>query len=166
MTAQRQLFRPALLFAACWLAALPAWSAPLSFRSGDAEIAMEETPYREAKACASEQCRAMRYAILGTVRPHTVLSSLTVRRHGHVYKLPTEGMVDPQLGGGTAPSLRMALGCDEVDNCTVRGVFGDGGATYAAEWIIHKGRATRTVFSNAMDLGQFIGEHLQAPVYR
>jgi hypothetical protein len=108
----------------------------------------------------------MRYALLGTARPHTVLSSLTVRRNGRLVKLPTEGMVDPQLGGGTALSSRMALACDEADNCTVRGVFGDGGATYAAEWIIQNGRATRTVFSNAMDLNRFIGEHLQAPVYR
>jgi hypothetical protein len=59
-----------------------------------------------------------------------------------------------------------ALACDEADNCTVRGVIGDGGATYAAEWIIQNGRATRTVFSTSMDLNSFIGEHLQAPAYR
>jgi hypothetical protein len=152
------------LLAACWLAALPAWSAPLSFRSGDGEIAMQELPYRAAKACTSQQCQAMHYAILGTERPHTVLSSLTVRRHGRVYQLPTDGMVDPQLGWKT--SSRLALACDEADNCTVRGVFGDGGATYAAEWIIQNGRATRTVFSTSMDLNSFIGEHLQAPTYR
>jgi hypothetical protein len=163
MTRTRQLLRPALLLAACWLSALPAWAAPVSFRSGDGEIAMEELPYREAQACKSVQCQAMRYAILGTQRPHTVLS-LTVRRHGRVYKLPTDGMVDPQLGWKT--SSRLALACDEADNCTVRGVFGDGGATYAAEWIIQNGRATRTVFSTSMDLNGFIGEHLQAPTYR
>jgi hypothetical protein len=160
--------KPAVLrsvLAACWLLALPAWSAPLSVRSGDGEITMEEIPYRAANACASAQCQAMRHAILGAERPHTVLASLTVKRHGHVYALQTEGMVDPQLNAG-GTSVRMALACDAADNCTVRGVFGDGGGSYAAEWIIQNGRATRTVFSNAMDLERFIGEHLQAPVYR
>ena len=147
--------------------ALPAASAaPLVFRSGDAEISVEEAPYRPANACASEQCQAMRYAILGSAQPATILASLTVRRRGQVYVLPTEGMPNPLFGNAKAASARLALVCDEADNCTVRGVFGDAGASYAAEWIIQNGRATRTVFSNAMDLNRFIGEHLHAPVYR
>lgn len=165
MRYQRQLLRWAL--AACWLAVLPAASAaPVTFHSEDAEITMVESPYRPASACTSAQCRAMRYAILGTQQPATVLASLTVKRHGHVVVLQTDGMVDPLLGNPRAASTRLALACDEVDNCTVRGVFGDGGGTYAAEWIIQNGRATRTVFSNAMDLNGFIEAHLQAPVYR
>jgi hypothetical protein len=155
----------AWIAAPLYIAALP-WvmAAPLSFHSSGAEITMEIVPYQNAP-CASAQCRANVRAVLGLHRAKSVVASLTVKRRGHVYSLPVEGMADPQIGSANEAAERLRLSCDTVDKCTLRGVFGDAGGVYVCEWLIHDGTVIRTVFSPSQDLFNFMREHLSAPVY-
>jgi hypothetical protein len=148
-----------------YIAALP-WTmaAPLSFHNGGAEITMEVVPYQGAQ-CATAQCRANAFAILGHHRATSVVASLTVKRNGHVYHLPTDGMVDPQIGSVSEAAERIKLSCDTVDNCTLRGVFGDAGGVYVCEWLIIDNTVVRTVFSPSQDLFNFVRTHLSAPAY-
>lgn len=149
-----------------FMAAFPwAIAAPLSFHSGGAEITMEIRPYQGTQ-CATTQCSANVRAILGHRRPTSVVASLTIKRNGHVYRLPTEGMVDPLIDSVSEAGERIRLSCDTVDNCTLRGVFGDAGGVYVCEWIIRDDTVIRTVFSPSQDLFNFVREHLSAPVYQ
>jgi len=157
--------KPILMALGCWIAALPAvQAAPITFLSQDGEIALHIVPYR-GSMCASAQCRTMLYALLGTQRPVDAVASLSVTRKGKTVRLPVEGMVDPQLANAGEAAQRIRLSCDTVDQCTVRGVFGDGGAVYVGEWIVRNGMAVRTVFSPSQDLSGFVRENLAAPVY-
>lgn len=152
---------------ALWLyiAALPwAMAAPLSFHNGGAEITMEVVPYQGAQ-CATAQCRANVRAILGHRRPTSVVAFLIVKRNGHVYRLPTEGMVDPLIDSVSEAEEHIRLSCDTTDNCTLRGVFGDAGGVYVCEWLIRDNTVIRTVLSPSQDLFNFVREHLSAPVY-
>jgi hypothetical protein len=158
-------FSCTLVVLAGGLAAVGAFAAPIHFDTKGGAVTLEERPYTVADRCRSDACAAVRDAILGTQAPKTVLSRLEVTVQGKSYRLDTSGMVDPLIGPREQAGQAIRLACDETGACTVRGVFGDGGAAYACEWVIRGGKSARTVFTPSNDIGHFLRENLVAPTY-
>jgi hypothetical protein len=112
-------------------------------------------------------CLADANAAVGSIpgtRPKTFLKALTIRYKGRAFQLDTGGMFNPLL---PPEGLRARFGgfCYDEFNCTFRGVFGDAGGSYAAEWRIIDGKMWRSALSDSADLFDFFKSNLKAPQY-
>ncbi|WP_150119017.1 hypothetical protein [Massilia sp. NR 4-1] len=99
-----------------------------------------------------------------TGMPQTQLLRLVVQVGEKKYDLDTTGMFDPQI---TENGFVTQFGgfCYDPNNCAFRGVFGEAGGLYAAQWVIRNGKTWRTVLTDDMDTAQFFRANLTPPQY-
>ncbi|UMR29256.1 hypothetical protein MJ904_19510 [Massilia sp. MB5] len=96
--------------------------------------------------------------------PQTQLLRLAVQIGKKKYDLDTTGMFDPRIAeNGFA--AQFGGFCYDPNNCAFRGVFGEAGGLYAAQWVIRNGKAWRTVLTDDMDTAQFFRANLTPPQY-
>ena len=97
--------------------------------------------------------------------PKTYVSSITVSVSGHEYSLDVSQMYDA-WGRRTLESNGMRYfggSCADALNCTLRGLFSDAAATYAAEWQIAGGVPVRTVLTDSGDVVAAFRQHIDPP---
>lgn len=101
--------------------------------------------------------------------PRTYVERIAVSFGGSTYVLDTSDMYD---AWGSRPlehpgnNVRYLGGrCTDSKNCQIRGLFSDGGASFVAEWRVVKGRATRTVLTDSVDVVDLFMEHIDPPTF-
>jgi hypothetical protein len=74
-------------------------------------------------------------------------------------------MIDPLLQGRNATHKYFEGFCYDELNCSFRGVFGDGGGSYAAEWRVVDGKPVRSILSDSEDIIQFFLLNMKPPKF-
>lgn len=98
--------------------------------------------------------------------PKTYVKAITVTFQGHSYSLDSSDMFDawenrPLEVKGV---IRYFGGkCSDAKDCTFRGIFSDGAATFVAEWRIVDGMPTRDVLTDSSDIIDLFMHHIDPP---
>jgi hypothetical protein len=97
--------------------------------------------------------------------PKTYLASIVVEAFGQSYSLPVDNMFDPvtpnrvMLADGKGQRV-FGAHCYEAGWCTFRGVFGEGGNVYSAQWEMFEGRIRRTILTGDKEISDWMRQHL------
>ncbi|NVE01347.1 hypothetical protein [Massilia sp. BJB1822] len=121
----------------------------------------------QIKGCAekSQNCEIDGTVVVAPMGiPQTQLLRLAVQIGEKKYDLDTTGMFDPQIAENGFVKQFGGF-CYDLNNCAFRGVFGEAGGLYAAQWVIRNGKTWRTVLTDDMDTAQFFRANLTPPQY-
>lgn len=105
---------------------------------------------------------------VGSGLPKTYVKAISVSFNGRKYFLDASDMYDAWGGRPLqyTSKIRYFGGkCVDDKNCSFRGLFGDASGSFAAEWAIVDGLASRTVLSSSGDLTDFFMKHIDPPDY-
>jgi len=119
-------------------------------------------------AAVGKSCLIGRQLVFGSANqiPKTYVTSIVASFGGREYKLDVSEMYD---AWGNRPLEVQGSGryfggsCEDAMNCTLRGLFSTGAATYAAEWQIVDGVSTRTVLTDSSDVVTAFQQHIDPP---
>jgi len=97
--------------------------------------------------------------------PKTYVQGITVSFMGRSYQLDVTDMYDAWGERSSKRGERRWFGgqCYKSSFCVFRGVFGDGGDTYVAEWSVYRGVVSRTVITDADDVVNVFMENIERP---
>jgi hypothetical protein len=99
--------------------------------------------------------------------PRRFIEKLEVSYEGRTYALDASDMYD--AWGDRKPSVNgvryFGGACADADNCEFRGVFSDGAASFAAEWRVVGGRASRTVLTDSGDVVDLFLRNIDPPTF-
>jgi hypothetical protein len=97
--------------------------------------------------------------------PRSFLKSIDVSFKGKTHSLDTSGMYN--AWGSRKPAMSgiryFGGACSDAGNCEFRGVFGDGAASFAAEWKIVSGRPVRTLLTDSSDVVDLFLKNIDPP---
>ena len=115
-------------------------------------------------------CRINGRAAFGAVDeiPKTFVSMISVLYQGHSYLLDSSGMYNAwgRRTFETKGGARYFGGwCYNANYCQFRGLFSDGGGSFAAEWQVVNGVSTRTVLTYSFDVVKLFMEYIDPPKY-
>ena len=107
---------------------------------------------------------------IGWELPKTFVKSITISFKGQSYELDASQMFNAwgqrPLAFPAPIGVRYFGGkCFDSRNCQFRGLFSDGGGSFAAEWLIVDGVSLRTVLTYTDDIVGLIADHIDPPEF-